>query len=229
MIDDPPPHDPTGIVVSALRTACPSFEPAWADHIAAWAEHPEDRGSYLDVATFAEHIISLLEQAQTSELPAVFDTVERLYGSGDKGVVELLTVGFLEAIQNISSNRFGWSFTRRFRRWLGPTTTIEWDELHKLWGTSDHMSRWQRTRAWLDVPAAEPVRYGCAFCADDQNRWYGHVTQIASDDRRGTILLRCPECAALYETTPVGTRPERRITVAEAADLFPGFLGPQDR
>ncbi len=65
------------------------------------------------------------------------------------------------------------------------------------------------------------VDYGCGFCADDGNRLFGHVTQIASDWDRGCILLRCPRCGALYENTAGGFDETRRLTVAEARRAFP--------
>lgn len=62
--------------------------------------------------------------------------------------------------------------------------------------------------------------FGCDYCADDQNRFYGHVLQIASDEARQMILLRCPRCGALYENTPRGADETRRLTEAEAEKLF---------
>lgn len=72
-----------------------------------------------------------------------------------------------------------------------------------------------------------PVDFGCDYCRDDQNRFYGHVTQIGSSWQRGTILLRCPRCGALYENTPAGDDHTRRLTEAEAAELFPDALMTQ--
>jgi hypothetical protein len=66
------------------------------------------------------------------------------------------------------------------------------------------------------------VDFGCDFCRDDQNRFYGHVPQIASSEDRQTILLRCPRCGALYENTPRGPDETRRLTPDEARHLFPG-------
>jgi len=42
--------------------------------------------------------------------------------------------------------------------------------------------------------------FGCDYCADDQNRFFGRVEQIASSEAEGSLLLRCPRCASLYET-----------------------------
>ena len=69
------------------------------------------------------------------------------------------------------------------------------------------------------------VDYGCGYCADDQNRSYGHVEQIASDAERGMILIRCPRCGTLYENTPRGDDQTRRLTEDEAEALFPDFPG----
>ncbi len=53
------------------------------------------------------------------------------------------------------------------------------------------MSAWRRHGRGID--------FGCDFCADGQNRLYGHVPQIASDDAGRMILLHCPPCGAYYE------------------------------
>ena len=65
--------------------------------------------------------------------------------------------------------------------------------------------------------------FGCDYCRDDQNRFYGHVTQIASDEARRMILLQCPKCDALYENAPAGRDKTRRLTEDEARQLFSAF------
>lgn len=138
MRDEPPAlHDPIGVVITALRTACPSFEPAWARHLSDWVDDEEGRGAYLDCSAFANHLVILLERGQTEEFVAVFDALERLYAAHDAGAHDLLTVGLLEAIQNIAMNRQTPGLAARFRPWLGATATAEWNELHQLWGTAD--------------------------------------------------------------------------------------------
>ena len=89
--------------------------------------------------------------------------------------------------------------------------------------------RWLRfwlRRRWILSEAAVVTRhaglvFGCDYCRDDQNRWFGHVTQVASSEDRGTILLECPRCGALYENTAGGDDQTRRLTVEEAAEIFP--------
>jgi hypothetical protein len=65
--------------------------------------------------------------------------------------------------------------------------------------------------------------FGCDDCADDQNRFFGHVEQIASSEVTGSLLLRCPRCASLYEM-PGGTTKTTRLTADEARERFPGVL-----
>jgi hypothetical protein len=65
--------------------------------------------------------------------------------------------------------------------------------------------------------------FGCEYCANNENRWYGHVTQIASDESRAMILLRCPRCGALYENSAGGPDATRRLTEDQARELFGDF------
>ena len=66
--------------------------------------------------------------------------------------------------------------------------------------------------------------FGCDYCADDANRFYGHVTQIGSSDARRRLLLRCPRCSALYEHSAEGDDHTRRLSADEARELFPGAI-----
>lgn len=134
VIEPPGPHDPNGIVIAALRTACPSFASPWLDHAGSSSG---GIGPYVDVGAFAKHLVDLLESDATSEFAEVFGTVERLLNEGDDGIRYLVGFGLIEDLQNISSNRRDWPFAARFRPWLGASTMKAWDEVHGLWGTSD--------------------------------------------------------------------------------------------
>jgi hypothetical protein len=134
VIEPPGPHDPDGIVIAALRTACPSFAGPWLDHV----ESPSNGiGPYVDVGAFANHLVDLLESDATSDFDEVFETVERLLIEGDDGIRYLVAFGLIEDLQNISSNRHDWPLAARFRRWLRASTMKAWDQVHDLWGTSD--------------------------------------------------------------------------------------------
>lgn len=59
--------------------------------------------------------------------------------------------------------------------------------------------------------------FGCDHCADDQNRQYGHVEQVATHPTESAVLLRCPRCGALYSDS---WRETVRLTVEQARREF---------
>ena len=135
--EPPGPHDPDRTVMPALLDACPSFEDAWERHLAEWATDSDERGVYIDVGVFAQHLVDLLDRGQTEEFAAVFQAVERLFVEGDDGVRYLLSVGLIEDLGNIGAGRHDWPWAAKFRQWFGPNADRAWDDLHRLWGTSD--------------------------------------------------------------------------------------------
>jgi hypothetical protein len=66
---------------------------------------------------------------------------------------------------------------------------------------------------------AEQV-WGCDYCADADNRYYGHVTRVAQRDDYDFVLMRCPKCQAFYEETPAGEN-TRRLSRMEALEAWP--------
>jgi hypothetical protein len=61
---------------------------------------------------------------------------------------------------------------------------------------------------------------GCEYCADDQNMFFGHVEQIASNKQARMLLLRCPRCRWLYETTPRGDATATYLSEPVARERF---------
>ena len=43
--------------------------------------------------------------------------------------------------------------------------------------------------------------FGGDYCRDDQNRFCGHIRQIASNKATGMILIRCARRSTLYQNT----------------------------
>lgn len=57
-------------------------------------------------------------------------------------------------------------------------------------------------------------------CASDDNMFFGHVTQISSNERTRTLLLRCPTCGWLYEIQPVGSAEAQHLSEEDARERF---------
>ena|SRR5438874_2309009 len=102
-------------VFGLLVAACPSYE--GSTH-AAGAD--EMNGEYLRVGQVICHLIDLLDDGRTRELPAVFDVVDWVLEEGDDEARSLIGAGFLDDLTD--RNLYG-NTTKRpadFRPWLGP-------------------------------------------------------------------------------------------------------------
>ncbi len=109
-----------------LLNACPDaageFEEDRRDH---------DGLPYVQIAVFARQIIRLFEQGRTESFPAFFSTVERMIVNGNEEVQGLVTVGFLESLQNNASwTNTGFSV---YEKWLQPYSLKAWRDLERLW------------------------------------------------------------------------------------------------
>jgi hypothetical protein len=124
-------------LLPALLDACPSATSAWEAHLAYWAG--EDAGGpYIDVSIIARHAVDLSEAGRTVELRALFSGIEDLYaGELTPEAHEVMTVGLLEGIQNITMHDHVPVNSSDFLDYLGPLTHLEWLRLHAMWGTTD--------------------------------------------------------------------------------------------
>src|SRR5262249_10831500 len=89
-------------VMDLLVAACPSFEEPWREYL---GDPSYERGLlYIDLGTFARHLVKLRKAGRTSEFERVFREIERLHTEGDLFVREAATIGLLEGIQNVAGN-----------------------------------------------------------------------------------------------------------------------------
>jgi hypothetical protein len=61
---------------------------------------------------------------------------------------------------------------------------------------------------------------GCDFCADSDNRHFGHMDQVLGDDG-GVALLRCPLCQVIYLPPDDGSEVFARLTRQQALAILP--------
>ncbi|KQV51690.1 hypothetical protein ASC95_29665 [Pelomonas sp. Root1217] len=117
-----------------LLDACPSFESAWAEHLA------ENGGElpYVAAGTYAHHLHALYRSGRLECFPAVGLAIERLHLEGSPWVQEFATVGVLEAVQNVWAN-LG-ADPEQFALYLGPDSKRWWRGLVNFWaGKAPHV------------------------------------------------------------------------------------------
>lgn len=105
----------------------PDFQARYQAFLADW--QGEDTPWYLTMGELAHYIVGSYERGNTAQFQKLFSTVESVLQNGDGEIQNLIWVGLLEDIQNISSHRsFGQDV---FRVYLGPQSLIAWDEVNR--------------------------------------------------------------------------------------------------
>ena len=98
-----------------------------------WSPSPTaaETGPYATLGELAQHMVASMQADKTEQFDCVFDTVEMILGKASPETRDLIIVGFLEDLQNISLNGAlglnGWT------SWLGTNTREAWDTLEALW------------------------------------------------------------------------------------------------
>jgi hypothetical protein len=113
-----------------LLAADPSFQPRWAAFLREWEDAPPPP-IYLALGSLAEHLLHRLRDDDTQGFDLVFAVVEEWHTKGDAYVSEAATVGFLEAVQNLSGPNGRRAAT--IEPWLGPVSRRWWDKLDRFW------------------------------------------------------------------------------------------------
>ena len=110
-----------------LVEACPSFADKWQEHKKEFADE-ENFLPYIALGEFAQYLIELEKQNQTSEFEKVFKVVEKIHLEGEPYVKEAATIGLLEGLQNILGND-----AEKFLKYLNPESLKWWNEINKFW------------------------------------------------------------------------------------------------
>ncbi|MBK7896330.1 MAG: hypothetical protein IPJ90_15935 [Anaerolineaceae bacterium] len=104
----------------------PQFTEHWEKHLAYW--EGDERGPCIDISSFSDYVISLIIDEDLSQLPRIFDLMERFIVEGEETVGNVVTTCFLENI----INRTGATIDpKSFVHLLGPQSRIycqAWDE-----------------------------------------------------------------------------------------------------
>ena len=118
--------------MSLLVDACPSYADRFQQYVADNYDDGDERLLYCELGDFAHHLCDLLERQDTSEFAAVFRVAESLLVDGDAYVKEAATIGLLEGIQNVASNRDSMT-ADQFEPFLDVEAAKWWRELNAFW------------------------------------------------------------------------------------------------
>ena len=119
-----------GELIPRLLSEFPEFQERWDEHVRHWKG--ESAGSYNDLAEFVHFVVEdLYEKGKIERTRHVFAVVERMLNEGDADIVELISLGFFETLQNVASWPPGGAAA--FKPLLGVVSTEVWAELDQLW------------------------------------------------------------------------------------------------
>jgi hypothetical protein len=106
------------------------FRPRWEKHLAFWKGEPA--GNYNDIAEFVNFVVQDLYPNQKSEdIERAFDLMEYWIENGNQNLRNLIAIGFLESLQNVTS----WQTSGKevFIPFLGPLCRQAWNEIERTW------------------------------------------------------------------------------------------------
>ena len=86
-----------------------------------YRDYQSERLDYIDIGVIIDFIVSKVKFGRTTDLDELFNRVEIILTKGDDYTKNLLVIGLLEGIQNVS----GWSeidYHKGFDKWLRPET-----------------------------------------------------------------------------------------------------------
>jgi hypothetical protein len=116
-------------VVAQLLEAYPEFAGSWASFRESDMFAPEE--PYNHLGRLAEHLVAAMQAANTLGFDRLFGEVEKLLVVATPATRDLLIVGLLEDLQNLSMNRnVG---LERWEPWLSGYTQQAWEMLISLW------------------------------------------------------------------------------------------------
>lgn len=141
-------------LILQIRDRFPRFERRWLEHLAFW--DGEEAGPYNEIAPFAHFLDEeLFLYNQQDEVREALLLVEQLFNVGDQATRNLIGIGLIEDLQNITSHRLD-----------GHSTIIPYlpEALRKVWDEVAMM--WMGQNSLADVVRSERAR------SSDRQGWW---------------------------------------------------------
>lgn len=117
-------------VMPRLVAEFPGFRLRWEKHLEFWKSAAA--GDYNDIAEFVRFIVEdLYPSSDTQDIQRAFDLMEHWLVNGNQSLRNLISIGFLESVQNVASwQAFG---KDAFLHFLGPQCRQAWNEIERVW------------------------------------------------------------------------------------------------
>lgn len=111
-----------GHAVRRLIAVCPEFAPHWLQYLDSWEGNPS--GEYNDMSALADWVVNRMAVGALDCFARLFDEVESLLVGSTTDVRNVIVIGLLEDIQNMSRD-LGIDPDIALR-YLGPESRKEW-------------------------------------------------------------------------------------------------------
>ena len=124
-------------VIPLFLKACSDWKKDLEEERMGWNE--KKPGLYNQIAVLARYIVNAYKNQLTKDFAKIFNTLELIIQEGNEKAKELVVVGLIEDIQNISS----WeSFSPDvFKQWLKEESLQAWNDIEKLWHGNSSLER----------------------------------------------------------------------------------------
>jgi hypothetical protein len=119
--------------VRRLVEVCPGFTEAWRVHLESWKGKPA--GEYNDLGALADWVVKQIATGEMDCFPQLFREVEELLLGATEELRDLLVIGFLEDLQNVSVNND--VDPDVILSFLGRESRKGWFDLIKFWHGPD--------------------------------------------------------------------------------------------
>ncbi len=124
-------------VIPLFLKACSEWKKDLEEVRMGWDE--EKPSLYNEIAVLARYIVNAYKNQLTKDFPKIFNTIELIIQEGNEKAKELVVVGLIEDIQNISSwESFGPDV---FKKWLKEESSKAWNDIEKLWHGNSSLER----------------------------------------------------------------------------------------
>lgn len=128
-----------------LTSTFPELRSRWTNYIQEYSDYASDRIDYVDIGQIIDFVVEKVKSGNQDGLTNFFDQVEAILSNGDDYTKELIVIGLLEGIQNVS----GWDkvdYHKGFDQWLKPKTKEAWDQLIHFWESDESKEKWDKIK-----------------------------------------------------------------------------------